>query len=276
MEENKEKKVKKQRHKSVNHGKNKNLTVEQIQEAFEKKQVFDALVQDVDNLYNLHMVFANKIPAIMPREEVSSIVGEDGLVEAKTCLALKDKVVKVCIKSMKVEAGEIKSVILSKRELELKVRQWMYINLKPGMKLKGVVRGLTDYAAFVDVGGGVVGMLRNQDICRVRIDKASDKLKYGQRIECIVKAFDKDTGKIDLMLQDVMVSFEQLSKQFNEGDIVEATVRNRSKTGIFIELSNGLVGMSEHVSGIEYGQKVLVHIRRINVEKEKIKLDIIG
>ena len=95
MEENKEKKVKKTKktkHKSVNHGKNKVLTVEQIQEAYEKKQVFDALVQDVDNLYNLHMVFANGIPAIMPREEVSSIVGEDGLVETKTCLALKGKV----------------------------------------------------------------------------------------------------------------------------------------------------------------------------------------
>lgn len=276
MEEKKDKKVRKQRHRSVDYGKNKKLTVEQIQEAYSKKQVFDALVQDVDNLYNLHMVFANGIPAIMPREEVSSIVGDDGLVETKTCLALKDKVVKVCIKSMKVEDGQIKSVILSKKDLELKVRQWMYINLKPGMRLKGIVRGLTDYAAFVDVGGGVVGMLKTQDICKVRIEKASDKLKYGQRIECIVKAFDKDTGKIDLMLEDVMNSFEKLSKAFNEGDIVEATIRNRSKTGIFIELSNGLVGMSEHVSGLEYGQKVLVHIRRINVEKEKIKLDIIG
>ena len=52
MEENKEKKVKKTKktkHKSVNHGKNKVITVEQIQEAYEKKQVFDALVQDVDN-----------------------------------------------------------------------------------------------------------------------------------------------------------------------------------------------------------------------------------
>ena len=279
MEENKEKKVKKTKktkHKSVNHGKNKVLTVEQIQEAYEKKQVFDALVQDVDNLYNLHMVFANGIPAIMPREEVSSIVGEDGLVETKTCLALKGKVTKVCIKSMQVENGEVKNVILSKKALELKVRYWMYNNLKAGMRLKGVVRGLTDYAAFVDVGGGVVGMLKNQDICRVHIDKASDKLKHGQRLECIVKAYDRDTGKIDLMLEEVTVPFEKLAKQFNEGDIVEATVRNRSKTGIFIELSNGLVGMSEHLSGIEYGQKVLVHIRRINIEKEKIKLDIIG
>ena len=71
------------------------------------------------------------------------------------------------------------------------------------------------------------------------------------------------------------VDTEQVLK-IKEGDIVEGIVRNRIKTGVFIELKNNLVGLAEHVNGIEYGQKVLVSIKRINVEKKKIKLIIIG
>jgi ribosomal protein S1 len=65
-------------------------------------------------------------------------------------------------------------------------------------------------------------------------------------------------------------------KKLSEGDIVEGVVRNRTKTGVFVELQPNLVGLAEHVSGIEYGQKVLVSIKRIIPEKKKIKLIIIG
>ncbi len=65
-------------------------------------------------------------------------------------------------------------------------------------------------------------------------------------------------------------------KKFKEGDIVEGIIRNRIKSGVFVELKPNLVGLAEHVNGIEYGQKVLVSIKRINVEKKKIKLIIIG
>jgi len=256
--------------------KTKKYTLDELKEAFKNKQAFEAYIDDVDGEYNLHCMFAGNSGTV-PREEVSCVVEDNGLVNAEFCLKKKGKIMQVCIKEIILnDDGSIKDIILSRKELELKVRRWMYMNLKPGMKLKGVVRGLTDYAAFVDVGGGVTGIVKTEDVSCVRVQKASEKLKLGQRVQCVVKKFDKDTGKIELSLKDAQGTFKDRVKKLKETDIVEGIVRSRAKTGMFIELENNLVAMSEHVSGIEYGQKVLVYIKKINLEKEKIKVEIIG
>ena len=144
------------------------------------------------------------------------------------------------------------------------------------MKLKGVVRGLTDYAAFIDVGGGVTALLKVEDISYVKIQKASDKLKLGQRIQAVVKKYDRDTGRIEMSLKDALGGFAERVKSLKEGEVEDGIVRSRTKTGLLVELKNNLVAMADHVSGIEYGQKVLVYIKKINIEKEKIKVEIIG
>ena len=254
----------------------KQYTLSELQEAMKTKQAFEAYVEDVDGEYNLHCIFANDIKGIIPREEVSTVVEDDGKVDANLCTKKKGKIMQVCIKEIISEEDIIKRVILSRRELELKVRKWMYMNLKPGMKLKGVVRGLTDYAAFIDVGGGVTALLKVEDISHVRIQKASDKLKLGQRIQAVVKKYDRDTGRIEMSLKDALGGFSERVKSLKEGEVEDGIVRSRTKTGLLIELKNNLVAMADHVSGIEYGQKVLVYIKKINVEKEKIKVEIIG
>jgi small subunit ribosomal protein S1 len=152
----------------------------------------------------------------------------------------------------------------------------MYNNLKPGMKLFGVVTGMTDYAAFVDVGGGVKAVLKVEEISSTRIYKVEEKLRIGQRISDIVKKYDKDTGRIDISIKDLMGSFESNVNNLKEGDLVDGIVRGRTKTGIFVELKGDLTAMADHISGVEYGQKVLVHIKRINNEKERIRVEIIG
>lgn len=256
--------------------KKKEYTLADLEKAKESGQVFDAIIKEVDESFNLHGFFANGIECIVPREEVSSVVGDDGLVDEKLCINKKDKIMQVCIKDIILIDDKIDKVILSKKMVELKVRRWMYMHLKDGMKLKGVVRGMNDFAAFVDVGGGVTGLLKIDDISNIRIQKVSDKLRLGQRLEVMVKKYDRDTGRIELSLKDLQGTFKDNIKKIKEGDIVEGIVRNREKNGIFIELKHGLVGLSEHVSGVEYGQKVLVYIKRINEEKGKIKLKIIG
>ena len=239
-------------------------------------KVFDALVKTVDIDLNLHVFFAQGIKGIVPRSEVSSIAGENGLVDEKLCLGKEGKIMQVSIKEIKKTGGKIDTVILSRRELELKVRRWMFMHLKDGMKLKGVVRGMTDYAAFVDVGGGVTGMLKIEEVSYIRILKVSDKLKLGQRLEVLVKKFDRDTGKIELSLKNLGGTFKEKASKLTEGTMVNGVVRNREKNGIFVELENDMVGLAEHVNGVEYGQKVLVNIKKINLEKERIKLKIIG
>ena len=66
------------------------MSLEELQKAMESKQVFDIFVRDVDSGYNLIAVFANGINAVMPREEVSTVTDENGLVDAKYCESRKN------------------------------------------------------------------------------------------------------------------------------------------------------------------------------------------
>lgn len=252
------------------------ININQLKQIKDEEQVLEMYVETVDDSFNMIGYVANKIKTILPREEASSVVNEDGLVDTKHIINKAGKRIEVCIKDIIKDNDDTTLIVASKKILELKVRRWMYMHLKQGMKLKGVVRGLTEYAAFVDVGGGVTGMLKTSDISEVIVNHASDILKLGQRIEVIVKKFDRDTGKIDLSYKENFGTFEDNIKNIKEGDIIEGIVRNRTRTGIFVELKPNLSGIADHVSGIEYGQKVLVSVKKINIEKKKIKLIIIG
>lgn len=252
------------------------LNIKKLNEIKKSEEVLDMYVKEVDDSFNMIGVIGNNIKAILPREEASSIVEDDGLVDTKHIVNKVDKRVQVCIKEIVVNQDETITVVVSKKLVELKVRKWMYMYLKPGMKLKGVVRGLTEYAAFIDVGGGVTGIIKVPNLTDISITHTSDILKLGQRIEVVVKKYDRDTGKLDLSYKENLGNFESNVKNLKEGDIVEGTVRNRTKTGLIIQLKPNLSGMAEHVNGIEYGQKVLVSIKKINKESKKIKLIIIG
>jgi polyribonucleotide nucleotidyltransferase len=247
-----------------------------LKKIMDSEEVVDMLVQDIDDSFNMVGIVGNKIKAILPREESSSIVAENGLVDEKHIINKKGKILHVCIKEIIENSDGSFELVMSKKKLELKVRRWMYMHLQAGMSLKGVVVSTNDHSAFVDVGGGVTGILKAEDITDTNIKHTSDVLKIGQRIKVTVKKFDRDTGRIELSYKEQLGTFEDNIKKFKEGDIVEGIIRGRIKTGIFVELKPNLVGLAEHVNGVEYGQKVLVSIRRIIPEKKKIKLVIIG
>lgn len=253
----------------------KNLSLEELQNIKENQQVLDMYIEEIDENLNMIGKIGKNVKAIIPRGEASSVVGEDGLVEEKFIVNKVGKVLPVCIKEI-VQNNEGIELIMSKRLLELKVRKWMYMHLKPGVKLRGIVVGLKDYAAFVDVGGGVTGILKLHDMSDSRLTNASDMFKLGQRINVVVKKYDRDTGRIELTYKELLGTFEENVKEFKEGDIVEGIVRNRIKSGVFVELKPNVIGIAEHVNGIESNQKVLVSIKKINLEKKKIKLVIIG
>ena len=253
----------------------KNLSLEELQNIKENQQVLDMYIEEIDENLNMIGKIGKNVKAIIPRGEASSVVGEDGLVEEKFIINKVGKVLPVCIKEI-VQNNEGIELIMSKRLLELKVRKWMYMHLKPGVKLRGIVVGLKDYAAFVDVGGGVTGILKLHDMSDSRLTNASDMFKLGQRINVVVKKYDRDTGRIELTYKELLGTFEENVKEFKEGDIVEGIVRNRIKSGVFVELKPNVIGIAEHANGIESNQKVLVSIKKINLEKKKIKLVIIG
>jgi hypothetical protein len=98
------------------------MSIDELKKAMENKQVFDIFVRDVDKDFNLIAVFASGIEAVMPRDEVSSITGEDGLVDSKYCLSRKEKIMQACIKEIEIDKDKITRVILSRKILEVKVR----------------------------------------------------------------------------------------------------------------------------------------------------------
>ena len=262
--------------KSRNNRTNKKLDLNELQNIKNTQQVLDMYIESIDENLNMIGKVGKDIKAMIPRDEASSIVGNEGVVEEKYIVNKKGKILPVCIKEIIENEDGSFELVMSKKILELKVRRWMYVHLKPGIKLRGIVVGLKDYAAFVDVGGGVTGILKLPDISDSRLANSADVFKLGQRIEVVVKKYDRDTGRIELSYKELQGGFDENIKKFKEGDIVDGVVRNRIKTGVFVEIAPNVIGIAEHVNGIEYGQNVLVSIKKINLERKKVKLIIIG
>ena len=249
--------------------------VSELKKAKEKNQTLEGLVVMADADYNLHVDLGG-VKGLVPREEVSAVVGGDGLPLPVASITKVNKVVQFKVKDIiEKENGEAE-IILSRKDVELEVRKWMYENLKEGMVLSGIVRNMEQYGVFVDVGGGVTGLLHIEDISIARIKHPNERFKINDKIKVIVKSFDKETGRIILSHKELLGTWEDNIKEFREGTTVIGTIRAREKNGIFIELKPNLVGLAEHKSGVEYGQKVSVFIKKIVPEKKKIKLVIVG
>ena len=259
-----------------NNSDKKEYTLEYLQNIKIKQQVLKMNVKEYDDSYNLIGIIGNNIKAIMPRQEFSCVVGEDGLVDSKHIVNKVGKRLQVCIKQINVNVDNSIEVIVSKKILEMKVRKWMYMHLKADMKLKGIIISITEYCAIVDVGGGVTGVLKRDDIADIHIYDIHDIFKIGQRVTVIVKNYDRDTGRIELSYKEIFGTFEENVKKISEGEVVDGIVKNRTKSGIFVLIKNNLIGLAEHVNGVEYGQNVLVSIKKIVPDKKKIKLVIIG
>lgn len=149
--------------------------------------------------------------------------------------------------------------------------------LKEGMIICGRVKSIQPYGAFIQTKDGSVGLLHVKNMSVARIKSASERLKIGQNVKVVVKSIDENTGKIAFSCKELLGSWQENVQQFNEGDIVTGIAREteKNKNGIFIELKPNLVGLAEYKPNIEYGQDVIVNIKKIIPEKKKIKLTII-
>ena len=93
----------------------------------------------------------------------------------------------------------------------------------------------------------------------------------------MVKSIDRESGKVILSYKEMFGSWEENVKKFTPGVKVKGKIREteKNKNGIFIELTPNLVGMAEYEEGLEYGQDVDVYIKKIDLEKKKVKLLIV-
>ena len=246
-----------------------------LKEAMDKNETLEGLVTMADAEFNLH-VDLDGIKGIVPRAEVSSTVDANGLPRPVASITKVNKRVQFKIKEIKRDEDGGVEVVLSRKAVELEVKEWMFKNLKEGMVLSGIVRNMEQYGVFIDIGGGVTGLLHIEDISVARIMHPEERFKIGDKIKVMVKSFDKASGKIVLTHKELLGTWEDNIKDFREGTTVIGIARAREKNGIFVELRPNLVGLADHRPGVEYGQRVSVFVKKIITDKKKIKLVIVG
>ena len=182
---------------------------------------------------------------------------------------------------------EKRKIVGSERKLVAEARekamQEVWGNIEIGKEIEGTVRQLSDYGAFVDIGG-VDGLLHISEISWKQIKHPSEVLKVGDKITVRVVSFDKETKKIALGYRKPEDN-PWLNVGYEVGDVVEAKVVSMKPFGAFVELSNGLEGLV-HISNIthtriakpqdvlEMGQMVNAKVVEIDLDKKRIELSI--
>ena len=146
-----------------------------------------------------------------------------------------------------------------------------------GQVLNGTVKNIKPYGAFIKLENGVTGLAYIEDLSVARIKSPEERVKVGQNLQIMVKSIDKKQNRVMLTYKELLGTWEDNIKNFEEGITVTGIVREteKFKNGIFVELMPNLVGMAEYEEGFEYGQEVNVFIKKISREKKKIKLDIL-
>jgi small subunit ribosomal protein S1 len=159
---------------------------------------------------------------------------------------------------IKLDAAE-EDIVVDRRivaeEEEQTLKDRIYSELKEGDGVSGTVRSITDYGAFVDVGG-VDALLHVGDISWSRIDKPADVLSAGQVIEAKVLKLDLEKRRIAIGMKQLQPQpWDSVSNRYKVGDRVRGTVTRVMDFGVFVELEPGIEGMI-HVSEMSWVKRV--------------------
>ncbi len=140
-------------------------------------------------------------------------------------------------------------------EEERTTKERRYAEVREGDMVSGEVRSLTDYGAFVDIGG-VDGLLHVSDIAWGRVNKPADVLSVGQQIEAKVLKVDSDKRRISLGMKQLQPHpWDSAPEKFKAGERVRGTVTRLTDFGAFVELEAGIEGLI-HISEMSWGKKV--------------------
>ena len=175
-----------------------------------------------------------------------------------------------------------RKAVLEKNNSEVKVE--LLKNLEEGQIVTGTVKNITDYGAFIDLGG-LDGLLHITDISWSRVTNPSEHLKIGEEIDVKVLSFDKEKLRVSLGLKQIQNDpWENVESNYSVGGIYEADVSNITDYGCFAELEQGIEGLI-HLSEldwtsknihpskvVEMGEKIKVMVLEIDNDKRRISL----
>lgn len=140
-------------------------------------------------------------------------------------------------------------------EEEARARQKLFADLQEGTVMHGTVRSLTDYGAFVDIGG-VDGLLHVGDISWGHVNKPADVLSVGQELDVKILKVDPGKRRVGLGMKQLQPHpWEQAGDKFKTGDRVRGTVTRVTDFGAFVELEPGVEGLI-HLSEMSWSKKM--------------------
>ncbi len=180
------------------------------------------------------------------------------------------------------------NIVVSRRALLEEDRESLKTNtldsIKSGESIKGIVKNITDYGAFIDLGG-MDGLLHITDISWKRVKHPSEVLKIGDQIDVKVLKYNENTGRVSLGLKQLEPDpWVEVISSFKIGDKAKGKVVSITDYGAFVELKNGVEGLihvsemswtkrikhpSEHVS---IGEEVEVVVLATDTENRRISL----
>ena len=183
---------------------------------------------------------------------------------------------------------EKSNVVLSRKAVQEDInseeREKIFATIQEGSQISGVIKNLTDYGAFVDLGG-IDGLLHITDITWKRINHPSEILRVGEELELKVTKFDKEKSRISLGLKQLSEDpWENIKDTYPINSINKAKVSSLTDYGFFAELDSNTEGLV-HVSEIDWtnknihpskvvsiGDEVDVMVLEVDVEKRRISL----
>lgn len=251
--------------------------MEELEEAFNEKKPLEAVVKEV---VNGGVVASYKgVRVFIPASHIS-----DGYV--KDLNKFVNKKVKFEIlemtKNKRRVVGSCRNVI--EREKARKVEEF-WKGVEVGKEYTGTVKSLTNFGAFVDLGG-VDGLIHLSELSWKKISKPSDVLKVGQQVKVRVIGIDREKQKISLGYRRAEDNpWYNIDKKYAVGDVVEGRIIRLVPFGAFVELEEGVEGLV-HISQISnvrlakpdevlsVGQTVKMKVLEVNPELKKISLSI--
>ncbi|MED3646726.1 30S ribosomal protein S1 [Halalkalibacterium halodurans] len=184
---------------------------------------------------------------------------------------------------------EANKLILSQRavldeEVEAKKKE-VLASLQPGDVVEGTVQRLTDFGAFVDVGG-VDGLVHISQLAHHRVETPAEVVKEGDAVKVKVLSVDPDSERVSLSIKETLPGpWEQVEGTIQPGDVIEGTVKRLVSFGAFVEVAPGVEGLV-HISQIanrhigtpgevlSEGERVQAKVLDVNISEKRISLSI--
>ena len=180
-------------------------------------------------------------------------------------------------------------LVLSRRPILERERdgkqQEIFSKLEPGQVVKGTVKRLVDYGAFIDVGG-VDGLAHISDLSWERVNSPADVLQVGQEVDVYIKNVDPDAHRISLSVKNTQQDpWIERAEKYSEGDIIQGKIVKLTRFGAFMEIEpgfDGLIPMGELADrriesadeAVQLDETVTVKIMRIDIKRKRISLSI--